>query len=200
MQVSYPTTIVDYWLATFVLEARRKDGDYYPGNTLKNLLAAPFRATKSNLGPLNVVNFIDKTQREAHYPHLHNALDNQLKMLKSCGIGIERNRATVITIKMENELWTKGVLGTHSPKALLNAVFFYNGKTFLLRGVQKHYNLIFCSIDRYTYYEYVSKNHQGGVSDSSESKVVIVVHSQTGRSHVSILDLYLSKVPPSAKQ
>ena len=42
LQVSYPTTFVDYWLATFVPEARRKDGDYYPGNTLKNLLAALF--------------------------------------------------------------------------------------------------------------------------------------------------------------
>ena len=42
LQASYPTTVVNYWLATFVLEARRKDGDYYPGNTLKNLLAALF--------------------------------------------------------------------------------------------------------------------------------------------------------------
>jgi len=42
LQVSYPTIVVDYWLATFVLEARRKDGNCYPGNTLKNLLAALF--------------------------------------------------------------------------------------------------------------------------------------------------------------
>ena len=79
-------------------------------------------------------------------------------------------------------------------------------KIFLLRGVKEHYNLIFAqlerqnSLDHYTYYEYVSKNHQGGVSDSSEGKVVTIVHSQTGHSHVSILDLYLSKTPPSAKQ
>ena len=37
------------WLATFVLEAWRKDGDFYPGNTLKNLLAALFQAMKATL-------------------------------------------------------------------------------------------------------------------------------------------------------
>jgi hypothetical protein len=129
-------------------------------------------------------------------------------MLKSCGIGIERNRAGVITIEIENEPWVKGVLGIHSPKALLNAVFFYNGKFFLSREVREHYNLTFVQLkrqnnpDRYTYYEYVSKNHQRGVSNSSEGKVVTIVLSQTGRSHVSILDLYLSKIPSrsSAKQ
>ena len=124
LSAPHPTGVIDYWLATFVLEARRQDGNFYPGNTLKNLLSALFRAMKTNLGPLNVTNFIDKTQQEAHFPHLNNALDNQLKMLKSSGIGVERNRAAVITVKVENELWSKGILGTHSPKALLNAVFF----------------------------------------------------------------------------
>ena len=114
----------------------------------------------------------------------------------------ERNRATVITVEVENELWAKGVLGTHSPKALLNAVFFYNEKYFLLRGVREHYNLTFAQLklqnspDCYTYYEYVSKNHQGGVSDSSEGKVVTIVHSQIGRSHVSIC---ISQRYPSSK-
>lgn len=76
-------------MATFVLEARRKDGDFYPENTLRNLLAALFQAMKGNLGPLNIANFIEKSQHEANYPHFHNALDNQLKLLKSYGIGIE---------------------------------------------------------------------------------------------------------------
>ena len=36
----YPPQTVDYWLATFVLEARHKDGQFYPPNTVKNILAA----------------------------------------------------------------------------------------------------------------------------------------------------------------
>ena len=39
----YPTTIIDDWLAAFILEARRIDGDFYPDSTLKNILAALFR-------------------------------------------------------------------------------------------------------------------------------------------------------------
>ena len=104
---------------------------------LKNLLAAMFRAMKGNPGPLNVVNFIDKSQREAHFPCTHSALDNQLKMLKRSKIGIECNRAAIITVEEENELWKNGVLGTHSPKLLLNAAFFYNGKKFY-SGVYKN--------------------------------------------------------------
>lgn len=34
----YPSTVVDEWLAMFVLEARRADGQYYPGSTVKNIL------------------------------------------------------------------------------------------------------------------------------------------------------------------
>ena len=80
----------------------------------------------------------------------------------------------MITVEVGNELWRKGILGTHSSKALFNTILFYNGKTFLLRGVQEHYNLTFTQLkmqdnpDRYTYYEHVSKNHQGGIVDCSE--------------------------------
>ena len=38
----------------------------------------------------------------------------------------------------EAQLWSEGVLGLSSPRALLNAVFFLNGKTMCLRGGQEH--------------------------------------------------------------
>lgn len=91
----------------------------------------------------------------------------------------------------------KGILGTHYPKALLNAVFFYNGKNFFLRGVQEHYNLTFAQLiwqsnpDRYTYYEFVSKNHQGGIADGREGKVVTIVHSEMARSSFNFRSLSL---------
>ena len=43
LEMVYPTTIIDDWLAAFILEARRIDGDFYPDSTLKNILAALFR-------------------------------------------------------------------------------------------------------------------------------------------------------------
>ena len=76
----YPANIVDYWLAAFVLEARRKDGQHYPPNTIKNILSALYRTMKSHLGP-NVPSFMDTRSREFYYPTLNNGLDQHLRML-----------------------------------------------------------------------------------------------------------------------
>jgi hypothetical protein len=98
-------------------------------------------------------------------------------------------------------VWSKGVQGTRSPKILLQTVFFYSGKIFCLRGMQEHQTLRFSQIvrsrdpDRYTYLEFGSKNHPGGVNDSSNGKTVSIVDNGSPYSHVALLDLYLSKVP-----
>ena len=98
-------------------------------------------------------------------------------------------------------MWNKGVLGTYSSKVLLQTVFFYNGKNFCLRGRQEHQTLRFSQIvhynnpDRYTYFEFGSKNHHGGVNDTSQGKAVTIVDNGSSYSHVALLDLYLAKVP-----
>ena len=67
---SHPISVLDYCLAAFVLEARRQDGNYYPGNTIRNILAALFRFLKENAGVKSAPNFIDRGQREANFPRL----------------------------------------------------------------------------------------------------------------------------------
>ena len=106
---------------------------------------------------------------------------------------------------MERKLWSLGILGISTPQSLLNAAFFYNGKSFALRGVKEQTDLCFGQLvkmqdpHRYTYYEHGSKNHSGGVSDKSRGKIVTVVDTPPHVSHVHILDKYLSKVPPETK-
>ena len=122
-------------------------------------------------------------------------------MLCNSGIGTERKRAEVITADVEAQMWAEGVLGFHSPQALLNSIFFYNGKNFCLRGVHGHFSLRFSQIhrttnpDQYTYTEFGSKNHPGGIADHSEGKTVSIVAMGTPNCYVRIKDLYLSKVP-----
>ena len=134
---------------------------------------------------------INKAIRERHYPKLHNALDRHLRMLRSYGIGV---------VEMERKLWSLGILGMSMPQALLNAVFFYNGKSFALRGVKEQLDLRFEQFirmrdpDRYTYYEHGSKNHSGGVADKGHGKIVTIVDTAPHVSHVRILDMYLSKI------
>ena len=92
---------------------------------------------------------------------------------------MERKSADVITPEIERKLWTLGILGLSTPLALLNAVFFYNGKSFALRGIKEQVDLRFEQIQRkgdgYNYYEHGSKNHPGGVNDKSNGKVVTIV-------------------------
>ena len=47
----------------------------------------------------------------------------------------------------------------------------------------------------YTYIEFGSKNHHGGVKNRSEGKVVSIVGTDSPYCHVSLLDRYLEKIP-----
>ena len=48
----------------------------------------------------------------------------------------------------EQLLWEREVLGTSTPKSLLNAVFYLNGKNFCLRGGEEHCHLAISQIVR----------------------------------------------------
>ena len=50
----------------------------------------------------------------------------------------------------ENLMWQLGVVGTDTPRALLQAIFFYNGKKFLLRVGEEHSGLKFSQLKRTT--------------------------------------------------
>ena len=95
---------------------------------------------KSHLGP-GIPSFMDSWCRGFYYPTLNNGLDQLSRMLRQKGIGLERKRTTLITQEHEDELWRQEIMGNHSPSALLNAVFFYNGKYFHHQGVQEHEQL-----------------------------------------------------------
>ena len=112
--------MLDKALSCFILEARKKDGQFYPDATVKNILSALFRVYKHNVGANNV----ESSSRERYYPTLHNSLDSHLRMLCSNGIGLEVKKAAVVKAEDEAQLWTSGIIGLNCPKTLLNAVFF----------------------------------------------------------------------------
>ena len=56
------------------------------------------------------------------------------------------------------------------------------------------------NLDRYIYSEFGSKNHSGGISDTSEGKVVPIVSTGKHNCQVRILNFYLSKVPQHVQQ
>ena len=138
----------------------------------------------------------------------HRCLDNYFRKLHSEGVGAESKHTPTITIE-ENTLWEQGVMNTSSPRGLLNAVFFYNGKNFALRGGKEHRDFSLSMLvrkenpDRYIYTENASKNRGGGLGQLTlEHKTVPIYATPSAgeRCHVHLLDLYISRLPPAAKE
>ena len=64
--------------------------------------------------------------------------------MKGCtkrGLGIVKH-ATPILNKMENEMWSRGVLGKDTPDKLLKTVLFLIGVNFALHGGDEHKHLL----------------------------------------------------------
>ena len=90
----------------------------------------------------------------------------------------------------------------------MNAVFFYNGKNFCLRGGADHRNLKLSQFKKetstidgkeipcYIYSEFGSKNNQGGLASLNKSnKIMRQYASDSERCHVKILDKYFKSLP-----
>ena len=98
---------------------RKKDGSEYPPKTIYQLLTGLLRHMCA-LNPL-CPNFLD-TDNQA-FASLHTAIDNVFRGLCSSGVGASSKSAEVFTKEEENHLWDTKVLGTESPKSLLQTVF-----------------------------------------------------------------------------
>ena len=200
--ISTDTELLSKWLTYFVAEARRKDGENYPPKTVYLLLTGLLRHMRSR--NVTCPNFLDTSDHR--FSTFHNALDNVLRDLRMKGIG--QSRQTEAFSKQDEEvLWESGVLSDDSPKSLLRAVFFLNGKNFCLRGGDEQRNLKISQLkrlsnpDRYIYTENSSKNRCGGLKQirlQNKTVPIIAVPESQSRCHVYLLDKYFQKLPPKA--
>ena len=193
------------WLPVYAAETRNKEGERYSPKTIYSLLTGILRhmTTENPRYP----NFLDKKNPE--FVDFHRSLDNLFRKLREEGVGAESKQTATITTEEENMLWDKGILNTVTPKGLFRAVFYYNGKNFVLRGGQEHRELQLSQIvrltkpNRYEYTENASKNRSGGLAQLRvvHKKVPIYANPTAGeRCHVYLLDKYLSKLPSVAKE
>ena len=108
---------LNHWLPHFVMEARRQDGKPYPLNTLHWLCCGLLRQIQTTQPGLNI--FTDEELID-----FQKTLDAQMKKLKSEGIGNTRRQAEPISLEEEEQLWTTGQLGMHTPQAVLDTIFY----------------------------------------------------------------------------
>ncbi len=101
-------------------------------------------------------------------PNFHNTMDSVFRELRKQGVGSDKKHAKAFTKEEEKQLWSSGAIGWSDPLALLRAVFYYNGKSFCLRGGVEHRDLRLSQVrrekDGYRYTEHSSKNRAGGIA------------------------------------
>ena len=54
---------------------------------------------------------------------------------------MEKKKAGVINVEMEEKLWESGILGDHSSQVLVDTVLYLIGLNFALRGAEDHFRL-----------------------------------------------------------
>ena len=77
-------------------------------------------------------NFLDK--KDSQFKSLHGTMDSHFHHLHATEVGWQTKHARVPTKDDEDKLWNSGVMGTRTPRAVQNAVFYVVGKMFSLRG------------------------------------------------------------------
>ena len=188
------------WLSVYVAEARKRDGSIFPPKSLYMLLTGLLRYIRSKTP--TCPNFLDTS--ELQFVGLHNAMDNVFRKLRVGGASIESKCTETFSKEEIDQLWLSGALSAETPKGLLRAVFFQNGKSFCLRGGEEHRSLKLSQLkrennpSRYIYTEFASKNRAGGLAQlrvKNKSVSISAVPQAGCRCHVHILDLYFSKLP-----
>ena len=192
------------YISRFILEVWKKDGTEYPPNTLYHIVCGLMRHLHQNGMP--DVDFF----KEKAYTDLRTTLDAEVKRLKLLRIGATKRQAEILTEDEEELLW-RGVLGYHSPKSLLNTVFFFNGVCFALRSGKEH-----CQLRRrrnrsqiqlvektgqrasLIYKKDSSKNNKGGLKGRKIKQREVVHHentTDTQRCPVRAYRKYISLLP-----
>ena len=191
---------LNFWLARFVAEVRRSDGQPHPPKSIHQLICGILRYMRS-IDP-KCPNVLDREEKRFH--DFHCACEVIFRRLHQSGVGTDVKHTALISSEEEDKLWSSGTLSVTDPKGLQYAVFFYVGKVYCIRGGEEQRSLKPSQFvrshepDCYTYIEHGSKTRSGGLAQLHiENKRVPCYANPENepRCLVFLLDLYLAKLP-----
>ena len=187
---------------------RKKDGTEYPPLTLHHICSGLQRYLRQNGHPTLDI------YKDSVFADFRSTLDAEMKRLRHLGLGSSKKQAEPLTEEEEEVLWRKGLLGDHSPQALLNTMVYMNGIYFALRSGKEHRELRFNSsqitlVERdgerpfLQYTEDESKNRQGGLKGCRIGRKIVKHHaniSNPSRCFVRLFSVYRSHCPTTPKR
>ena len=124
------------WLCRFVVEVRRKDGKHYPPNTVHQLCCGLLRRLRQYNPSLDIF-------KNPEFDAFRRTLDAEMKRLRRApDMPLGPKRAEPISGIEEETLWENGLLGSHSPQALVDTMVYMAGLYFALRSGDEHRQLL----------------------------------------------------------
>ena len=191
-------------LTRFITEVKKVDGSDFPARTLYDIIiCVQFH--------LESLGYTWKLISEDAFTEVKFTLDNIMKRCTAEGVGVSVCKAQVLSFTDEDLLWLLGLMGVHSPEALLNAVVYTVGMYCALRAGKEHRVLrsppfksqfeFLNDSESKTFIRYSKdlglKTNKGGLKHRKiDSKVVDIYQiDDSVRCPVHIIQTYLSKLP-----
>ncbi|XP_067030910.1 uncharacterized protein KIAA1958-like [Acropora muricata] len=125
---------LDASLRQFIISVRKQDGSDYEPSSLRCMVARIGRYLKKVSYGFSVFNSIE-------FAGTREVLRTKQKALKSSGKGNKPNASRSLTDSEVDELYRKGQLGSETPEAMLNTLWFNNCTHFGMRGAKEHRDL-----------------------------------------------------------
>lgn len=192
---------LDYLLSFFILELRNENGERYKSSSLKNVIAMIQHYYNSHFHK-GWSFFQDKI-----FQRTRNSLDLAMKQSRAAGCDRIKKQAEAIDEQDEEMFWNKGLLGSDTPKKLVETLLYLFGKNFALRSRDEHRRLQVGNITKHydhvlkrSYIEYTedtSKTSKGGIRDNREPKKSRAYDNQLNpeRCIVRLYDIYMMHRP-----
>ncbi len=199
---------LNYAISRFIVEARKVNGDEYPGTTLKELVMM-LQLHFETLG--KTYKFIS-----TDFMQVQNTLDSTMKARARKGVVRAERQAEVITTEEEEQLWSRGILGSDTPRKLLHTLVYLIGLNYALRAGQEHRSLRFGVANKsqlrllvndkgehyLRYTEDSSKANQGGLKHQSVDRKTVDAYENRDnpdRCIVEIFRRYVSHCPTKSR-
>ena len=192
--VDFSIEELNLWIPMFVCVVRKKNGDFYRAQSIFEYILALQRLISVKRG----VQY--RFLKDPAFVPLRISVDNVMKTLQARGLGNDPRKLDIVSALVEEELWRSGILGDESPRLMLRTLVFLLGLNLGLRtGEHRQLRRDMFDVDvhhqYFIYTEWISKCHNGGISDvrKKAKKVKMFSSSCHSRCPVRFLELYLDK-------